>query len=255
MGQRGLMGIYSDGNCPIRKHVALKRNTNRMICEKAFTLVELMVTLIVIGFMIGISVLIWDGAASSMDVQSAAEMLKEDIGRVYVLAASGTPNVSNGIGHRDQYRLQISTSNGTPPNCYKISKRTWTGSSWDTSWTDITTRNAQANRISGGWIKPGSVSNLSIDILDSGGGPMNIQTYDLILESKGSIIHVMNSTGTAEAIGDLVIRLKSTSKTVNVTVSVLGNVSLRQDFDTTSLNALRGRGFKMCLSPMFSARG
>lgn len=213
------MSVNSDGKHQVGRPLILTRVASRVLCEKAFTLIELLIVITTIGVMIGAATLVWDATARNMDVQTAAEMFKEDIRGVYSRAGSGVGVVDSatGIKYRDQYMLEINTKTGSPPNCYRIRTRTWNGAAYG-SWTTVTPRSTEANQVSDGWIKPSSMSNMNIDILDSDGVPSGVASYQIIFESKGSIIQTQSS-------GDVVIRLSSPSKRTDITVSVYGDAS------------------------------
>ncbi len=208
------MSINSDGKHQVGRPLILTRVTSRVLCEKAFTLIELLIVITTIGVMIGAATIVWDATARNMDVQTAAEMFKEDIRGVYSRAGSGVGVVDSatGIKYRDQYMLEINTKTGSPPNCYRIRTRTWNGAGYG-GWTTVTPRSAEVNTIANGYIKPSSMSNMQISVVGS-----TSDIYELIFEAKGSIIQTQSS-------GDVVIRLSSPSKRTDVTVSIFGDVS------------------------------
>ena len=212
------MSVNSDGKHQVGRPLILTRVASRVLCEKAFTLIELLIVITTIGVMIGAATIVWDATARNMNVQTSAEMLKEDIRGVYTRAGLGVGVVDSatGIKYRDQYMLEINTKTGSPPNCYRIRTRTWNGAAYGL-WTTVTPRSTEANQVSDGWIKPSSMSNMNIDIL-SNGESMGVASYQIIFESKGSIIQTQSS-------GDIVIRLSSPSKRTDVTVSVYGDAS------------------------------
>jgi hypothetical protein len=123
-----------------------------------------------------------------------------------------------------RYKLDIYTSTAADPaipNSYKIFTRQWGSGAWG-NWTEVTVPGIEAARkTSGGYIKPSSLPDLRLNVVGS-----SLATYPLIFESKGSIVHVMNpNNGTAEAVGDTVVRIKTDKKTIDITVSVYGDVS------------------------------
>lgn len=229
------MSTNSDRKRPIGRPVVKTRLVNRALCEKAFTIIELLTVITIIGVMLLATTIVWETTARNMDVQGAAEMFKEDIRKVYTMAGLGLD--SSGINHRDQWSLKISTSGAVSPNtpnCYQICTRPWSVTGWG-EWSTSIPQNAEANKIlTGGWIKPNSMS-MSIDILDPNTGqplaPKDNPTYPfyyLIFESMGSVVVLMpntDSTGLTPASAPLKIRLKSPSKQTDIIVSVYGDVS------------------------------
>jgi prepilin-type N-terminal cleavage/methylation domain-containing protein len=218
------MSVKPNRKHPVLHSISLTDLMSHAMCEKAFSLIELMTVIIIIAVMLGVTTIVWQATARSMDVQAAAEMMKEDIRKVYALAAQGQPRVENGITHRDQYRLEIYTSAAKSPdipNTYKISTRQWSGGDWSSTWTPVTVLKSQASRMSNGYIKLGNYSSMNITVPGSA-----LEMYPLIFEARGSIVHVMNpSSGKAEAVGDTVIRLNNTKKSIDITVSIYGDVS------------------------------
>ena len=223
------MSVNSNRKRPIGQPLVSTQLTSGLMCEKAFTIAELMIVIVIIGMLLGITTIVWQSTERSFDLQSSAEMFKADIRKVSSMAAAGTPNKDAlGRRHRDQYMLEINTGAGSPPNCYRIRTRTWSGSAYG-EWTDPppgTVRSAEANKIvtdadNHRWIKPSNFPDMKITVEGSTEG-----TYPLIFEAKGSIVQVMDPTaGTAPATGGTVIRLSTSSKTINITVSAYGDIS------------------------------
>ena len=196
--------------------------TSHVMCEKAYSLIELMTVITIIAVMLGSAIIVYAAAARGTDVSSAAELLKEDIRKTRDLAGLGAGDGvdSSGIRHRDKYRILINTNSGSPPNCYKIETCTWTGSEYG-PWTQPTPpiRKAEAKKIdSNGWIRPMSSSDITIAKLDAEGNPMGGSTFSVEFESKGSIVQTTS-------LADTTIRVGNSSRHVDVVVSMYGDVS------------------------------
>jgi prepilin-type N-terminal cleavage/methylation domain-containing protein len=188
--------------------------------EDAFTLVELSVVVVLIGLLVGVTVIVWQATARRMDLQAAAEMLKEDIRRVYALADSGVARPgSDGLQHRDRYILEINTNGGAPPNCYRVRVQKWSGTGYGIPGPPDNPQLKQAaNKVVGdGWIQPSFSSDTVIQSV-SGAGSAN--PYSVTFVSKGSIVQTL-------APGDVIITIRSLSKNkdINITISLFGSVS------------------------------
>ena len=221
------MSINSNRKQPIGRRVVMTRIVNQALCEKAFSLIELLTVVIIIGVMLGGATIMWVVTERSTDAQSAAEMFKEDVRRVESMAGLGAGEGVDSIGirQRDQYMLEINTSTAAadaPPNCYRIQTRTW-GSSGYGNWTTVPPKGGEVNRIvlsktSEKWIKPSDSSDMHIDILKLGSIDTSITNYQIIFESKGSMVQSQQS-------GDTTVRLGNSSKHADVTISIYGDIS------------------------------
>lgn len=214
------MSVNSNRKRPIGRSVVITRIVNQALCEKAFSIIELMTVVIIIGVMLGSITIIWRVTERNMDVQSAAEMFKEDVRKTRDLAGLGAGEGVDtlGIRHRDRYRILINTNSGDPPNCYKIETCKWTDPDYG-QWTEVPIRNAEARKIvtdkdNHRWIKPGSSSDITIAKVGTDDQP----SFSIIFESKGSIVQT-------QELGETDIRLGNSSKHVDIVVSMYGDVS------------------------------
>jgi len=222
------MSTNSDRKRPIGRPVAITRIVNQALCEKAFSLIELLTVIIIIGVMLGSVTLMYVLTERSTDAQSAAEMFKEDVRKTRDLAGLGASLGagggvdSAGIRHRDKYRILINANSGSPPNCYKIETCMWTDPDYG-RWTEVNIRNAEARKIvtdvdTGRWIKPSSSSDITIAKVGADGQPTGDSQFSVEFESKGSIVQTT-------PLADTVIRLGNSSKHVDITISMYGDIS------------------------------
>jgi len=205
---------------PIGWPVVPNRIATLALCERAFSLAELLTVMAIIGVVVTGATIMWTTTAHSTDVQAAAEMLKEDLRKAYSMAALGASNGKDntGIIQRDKYRFQINTSTGSPANTYRIQTCTWDPNAGAyTLWALYPTRKSQANQIdSAGWIKPGNSCQLSV--LSGTGVPLQVTSYEFTFTSRGSMVQ-------KDPQGDTTIRVSNEAKQVDVTVSMYGDVS------------------------------
>lgn len=197
---------------------ALARN------QRGFSLVELATVVIIAGMIIGVSTVAYYQTTRRTDLKTAAEILKEDIRKVYSLADSGeSVTDANGVKHRDQYRIQFHTDDGSylPVNAYRILKRTWDETSGDYGDWDVVApeRSTAVKVLSGNWIRPTFSSDTQITALTNMSGADGEK--GITFESKGSIVQ------TDAPIGDKTITLSSTEggSSITITVSMYGSVS------------------------------
>jgi prepilin-type N-terminal cleavage/methylation domain-containing protein len=205
---------------PMGWHVVPARIAKLALCEKAFSMAELMAVITIIGVVVTGATIMWTTTAHGTDVRAAAEMLKEDLRKAYSMAALGASNGkdSTGIIQRDKYKFQINTSTGSPASTYRIQTCTWDPNAGAyTAWALYPTRKSQANKIdSSGWIQPGSSCQLSV--LSGGGEPLQVTSYEFTFTSRGSMVQ-------KDPAGDTTIRVSNEAKHVDVTVSMYGDVS------------------------------
>jgi type II secretory pathway pseudopilin PulG len=183
-------------------------------------MVELSIVVLLIGLLIAVSVVVWQATAKRMDLQAAAEMLKEDIRKVYALADSGVARPGNdGLQHRDRYILEINTNDDDPPNCYRVRLQKWSGSDYGPPGPPDNPQLKQAaNKVVGdGWIKPSFSSDT---VIQSVSGAESANPYKVTFESKGSIVQTRAS-------GDVIITIRSPSqdKDIDITISLYGSIS------------------------------
>jgi type II secretory pathway pseudopilin PulG len=216
----GPMRINPNRKCGIRRPPLTARVFTQVLCQKAFTIIELMTVVITIGIMLAGATIMYAMTFRSTDVKGSAEVLKEDIRKVYSMSAMGAGDGvdSTGIRKRDQYRILISTSYGTDhPNSYQIQTRTWAGTDYG-AWTTINPKSGEAVSTSEGWIKP-SGRSAKIDVLNGSGGVITDSTpYSIVFVSKGSIVQTQQT-------GDTTIRLSNGTRRTDLTVSIYGDVT------------------------------
>ncbi|MBN1288894.1 MAG: hypothetical protein JXA49_04575 [Actinobacteria bacterium] len=191
--------------------------------QKGFTLVELGTVLIIATMLIGTTTVVYYQTTRKTDLKTAAELVKEDLRKVYALTDSGG-GVTDGTGmkHRDQYRIQFHTNDGAhaPVNSYRILKRTWdiaTGSY--SAWEPVEPERSSAVKVlSDSWVRPTMSSDTQITALTNMSGADGEK--GITFEAKGSIIQ------TDPPLGDKTITLGTAGSgdTITITVSMYGSV-------------------------------
>jgi type II secretory pathway pseudopilin PulG len=195
----------------------LSRTRKLCVREDAFSLVELMIVMILMVLILSIGVLIYAGSSRSTDLKATAEMVKQDIRKVYAAADSAVAvQGSDGLLHKDQYQIAFNLYTDNPASCYHVYKRAWNvGSGAYNAWTLVAPSKLAANKvISNEWIKPSTSSDIQIRAISGSASPKEITFL-----SKGSIIQT-------DAAGDVQVTLRSNSqnKQTVLTVSIFGSV-------------------------------
>lgn len=180
--------------------------------ERGFTMLELLTVFIIIAIALCSAVVAIYAISRTTDVSAAAEMLKQDIRRVYSYAASG--DKPDGIDHRYRFRIIINENDDSPANCYLIQKGT-PDASGTYDYADMKPGKSEANKTIGNYIKPGANAETRI-VCGS--------NKTIYFVSVGSIT-VANTAGNASPGGDMAITIRNDNKTQTVTISGYGNVS------------------------------
>lgn len=183
--------------------------------ERAFTLTELLIVLVMVMFILLVTVIWYARTVRRTDQQAIAEMLKQDIRKVYALCDSGIKT----NGERDRYRIEFHTKAENPASAYRILVQKYDGASWASSaWTAVTPQKQTTVKIvSGSWNQPGSSGETYISGYTgtTAVGGNNGITFI----SKGSIIQ----TDTA---GDKTVTVRTTGgPDIVLTISEYGSVS------------------------------
>jgi Tfp pilus assembly protein PilE len=171
---------------------------------------ELALVVLLIALILGVTIVVYQSSARKTELRASAEMLKQDIRKVYAKADAAIA-VTGTLGqkYRDQYRVEFQTNAGSPPNCYRVMKRTYSGGAYG-AWTLVAPEKSTSNKvIDNQWTSPCSGSTV-----------ISSAPTDITFVSKGSIIQ----TGAA---GDVQIVLQEgsdASKTETITVSMFGSV-------------------------------
>lgn len=194
------------------ENVIKKKIRKSVSCEQGFTLIELLIVIVIIGIMLGVSVVAYVTSMGNADARGAAEMLKQDLRRVYALAASGEK--PTGIDYRYRYSITFNGSSGSPPNSYAITK--WTpDASMNYTPTVMTPNKSAANKTEGNYIQPGNESGTTIDYGSS-------QTIYFV--SLGAITLANTDGGTSPG-ADMQVFIKNGSTTRTINVGGYGNIS------------------------------
>jgi len=183
--------------------------------EQGFTLVELMIVIIIIGIMIGGVVVAYLSSVGNTDARGAAEMLKQDLRRVYDLASAG--DKPPGVDYRYQYSITFNGNGDSPPNSYVIKQGTptITGSY---SWAEMTPDSHKASKVvSGYYIQPWNNSGTTIDYSLLPGRTIYFVSFGAIT--------LANTDGGSNAGPDMPILVKNGGTTRTVTISGYGNIS------------------------------
>jgi hypothetical protein len=162
--------------------------------------------------MLSVGIIAYVTTMKTTDIKAAAEMLKQDLRRVYALAASGEKPV--GVDYRYRYSIAFNGNTGSPPNSYAITK--WTpDASMNYTPTVMTPNKSAANKTEGNYIKPGNESGTTIDYGSN-------QTIYFV--SLGAIA-LANTDGGINPGADMQVFIKNGSNTRTITVSGYGNIS------------------------------
>ncbi|MCJ7652731.1 MAG: prepilin-type N-terminal cleavage/methylation domain-containing protein [Actinobacteria bacterium] len=163
----------------------MKIKDGRLRFQKGFTLVELLTVIAIIGITAGIGLVLVVKGSEGTDRRAAAEIVKQDLRKVYSLADNATRSGATATDmRRDRYKIVFNSGNADPPNAYKMVKSIWNGTGYVD--TDIPPDPKEVNRIVSDhplWVKPST--NPNIWILPGG-----VDEYTLIYKPMGSIIEV-----------------------------------------------------------------
>jgi prepilin-type N-terminal cleavage/methylation domain-containing protein len=177
--------------------------------EGGFTLIELMIVIIVAGIMLGAVVIYSTTARKSTDARTAAEMIKQDLRKVYAMAASGDKPA--GVDYRYQYRVTFNNNGESPANSYLIERGT-PDAVGNYAWAPVSPEKFEAAKIEGNWIKP-----------SSGESTIGYGTNKVIyFFSAGSIV-MANSAGTAGPGADMAVTVAN-GNSITVNISGYGNI-------------------------------
>jgi prepilin-type N-terminal cleavage/methylation domain-containing protein len=196
----------------IRESTVHNRVQKAASCEKGFSLIELLTVVFIIGVMIGTATVAFFVVSRNTDVKTTAEMLKEDLRKVYAFAASGEK--PNGIDYRYRYKVTFNNRIEDPKDCYLIQKGTPDAFGTYT-YADMTPTKFNANKTEGNYIKPSNMGSTHINYGD----------YKTIYFVSAGSITMANITGNTAPGGDMVINIVGHSSSKSVTISGYGNIS------------------------------
>ena len=166
-----------------------------------------MIVVLIMGVMLGASVIAYIASTANADARGTGEMIKQDLRRVYALAASGEKPPGE-PDYRYRYRITFTS------NSYVVERGTATGGVY--TYNPMAPYKAATNKTDGYYILPTSNSSTTID---SASNPT------IYFVSSGAIT-VANTDGTVSPGADMQIFIKTGGTTVRtITVSGYGNVS------------------------------
>ena len=184
--------------------------------QGAFNIIELVTVLALLGLVLTIGVIAYT-ATRGTDVQASAEMVKEDIRKVYALSDSGQrdPNAPDDSADK-RYRYKIVFHGGNDPypqNAYKVMRLEYDEGASEWGWHDVSADRFAANKvIDDVWIKPSSSSEVQISYNDP----------EIEFIPKGSIIMT-----DSDPVGEKTVTVSTASgdRSIEITVSQYGSVS------------------------------
>ena len=185
--------------------------------EQGFTLVELAIVIIIIGVILGGVVIAYITSEGNTDARGAAEMVKQDLRRVYALTASGETKTISGADYRYRYNITFTGSSGTIPNSYVVNKGTPDGLG-GYSWAAMAPDSQKAYKVSGNNIEPSSGTGTKI------GYGTGCASQTIYFVSLGAIT-LANTDDTVSPGGDMKIYVENGSYIKTITVSGYGNIS------------------------------
>ncbi len=156
---------------------------------QGFTVVELVMVMVIMFLLISVAVIVWYATSRRVDLKSAAQIMAQDIRKVYSLADSsypwhksvveGDPNVEM-IHKPDQYRILINYYTDYPPSAYRIQYRYWMSGVSLSGWQEAIDSGKDLLPIAGNhtivthegkkWIKPTANPDFQIVSLTYGNG-------------------------------------------------------------------------------------
>ena len=167
-----------------------------------------MIVIIVIGIMLVVATVAFVASLGNADARGTGEMIKQDLRKVYALAASG----EKPPGEPDyRYRYKITFTS----NSYLVERGTPTGGGVYT-YSPMAPQKSATNKTNGNYILP--INNASTTI-DSASNPT------IYFVSSGAIT-VANTDGTVSPGANMQIFIKTNGTTVRtITISGYGNIS------------------------------
>ena len=178
--------------------------------ERGFTVVELGVTIAIIGVMLFAALVSYWSATRRTEVMGAAEQVKQELRKVYSMSDSGEKT----SGTRNRYRITFNNNGESPPNAYKVEKGTSGdgGATW--SWAVVPPEKGSSTKIvSGDWVQPASQSDCQL----------TYSAKTITFVSRGSIVEVNPPMGGTVTVGSV-----SQGKNIVITVNSAGGLESTQ---------------------------
>lgn len=185
--------------------------------ENAFTLVELLIVIGLMSLILAVGVVVYYGASRSTDLKAAAEILKQDIRKVYAATDSGeSVTDATGVVHKAEYKMEFHLNGDSPANCYCVWTRSWGPGGTYGGWTLVPPDKHSSNiTMLNQWIKLSTSSDIQIASVSNPGAGGNQITF----KAMGSIIQT-DATGDAT----VTISSKSQKKDFVINVSMFGSI-------------------------------
>lgn len=138
--------------CKARRCAGLRAGLR---AERAFTVTELAVVVIIIGIILTTAIISYYTASRQTELVTATEQIKTALRQVYAMADSGQKTGAN----RHQYRITFNNNGLTPPNAYMIEVSTNGGGAWTPVTPD---RKSSYKVVSTNWVQIGTASNIRL---------------------------------------------------------------------------------------------
>ena len=188
--------------------------------QEAFTMVEMLFVIVLMALLLAIGTVVFYGSVRNTDLTATAEMIKQDIRKVYAAADSGYAPAAgtDGIIHKDRYQIEFHLSGDSPANCYRVYQYSWSvvGSVGGYNTKTLVKPDKLSSNLTIGnqWIQPSASSDIQITGVTGAG------VNQITFVPSGSIIQTDSTTGDAT----VTIRSQSQKKNIVITVSMFGSV-------------------------------
>ena len=198
----------------------MKIKTGGLRFQKGFTLVELLTVVAIIGMTVGVGIVMVASGSVGTDRRASAEIVMQDLRKVYSLADDAKRYGPAGGQQRDRYKIVFHDEKGTPKNAYVI-MRYWNEAKNIFEWNEVPPDRKEVNRIVTGtnWIRPSSNPDIWIGLPE---GVANGE-YEIVFISKGSIMTVETVPPGARKEVKIVTHSKNQSSTIDI--SDYGDIS------------------------------
>ncbi|MHB8895132.1 MAG: hypothetical protein ACYC99_08165 [Candidatus Geothermincolia bacterium] len=179
--------------------------------ESGFTVVELGVVVVIIGIMLGATMISYWSATRRTEVMGAAEQIKQELRRVYALTDSGEKTNGVPTAARNRYRITFNNNGEDPPNAYMVERGTSNDGGATYSYVPMVPARGASNKIvATNWVQPSSSRDCQLVY----------SAKTLTYMSRGSILQVSPA-----ADNTITVTSASVGRNVVITVNSYGNVN------------------------------